>query len=74
MRERGKMAKKKRIKGRAVPSKKLAFSKKNWYVFLGGIITIILGFFALSKGSITIAPILLVLGYCVVIPLAILTK
>ncbi len=72
--EKGKMAKKKRTKGRAVPSKKLSFSRKNWFVFLGGIITILLGFLALSKGSITLAPILLVLGYCVVIPLAILTK
>ncbi len=68
------MAKKKRKRERKSPPKKLAFTRRNWVTLLGGVITIILGFFALSKGSITLAPILLVLGYCVIIPLAILTK
>jgi hypothetical protein len=33
---------------------------------------LILGFADLSRGGITVAPILLVLGYCVLIPIAIL--
>ena len=33
---------------------------------------LVLGFADLARGGVTIAPILLVLGYCVLIPLAIL--
>ena len=35
-------------------------------------LTLVLGFADLARGGETIAPILLVLGYCVLIPLAIL--
>ena len=42
-------------------------------MFFGiGLIVIIAGFIALATGDITIAPILLVIGYCVLIPIAIL--
>lgn len=37
-----------------------------------GLISIVSGFVLLSTGSITLAPVLLVLGYVVLIPLAIL--
>ena len=48
------------------------FNKRN-FAFLGiGLAVIILGFVFLAFGDITIAPILLVLGYCVVIPIGIL--
>ncbi len=36
-----------------------------------GLLMILVGYYALSKGSITLAPILLVAGYCVVVPAAI---
>jgi hypothetical protein len=36
-----------------------------------GLILILVGYFALSKGSITLAPLLLVAGYVVVVPAAI---
>jgi hypothetical protein len=36
------------------------------------LLTIVAGFFDLSRGGITIGPILLVLGYCVLVPIAIL--
>ena len=36
------------------------------------ILAIVLGFLDLARGGETVAPILLVLGYCVLIPLAIL--
>lgn len=68
------MTRKKRKKSKKAPPRKLAFTRRNWLMFGAGLITIILGFYALSKGSITLAPILLVLGYCVVVPLAILLK
>jgi hypothetical protein len=35
-------------------------------------LTILAGFFDLARGGETIAPILLVIGYCVLIPIAIL--
>jgi len=50
----------------------LPFTKRNW-TWLGiGLLVIIIGYIALAKGSITLAPILLVAGYCVLIPIAIL--
>jgi hypothetical protein len=36
------------------------------------LLTIVAGFLILSRGEVTIAPILLVLGYCVLVPIAIL--
>ena len=58
----------------------LPFSSENYFIFGVGIFLIILGYLALSKGpwngfwSLTLAPILLVIGYCVAIPLAILYR
>lgn len=40
-----------------------------WGIALG---TIALGFVDLWRGGVTLAPILLVIGYCVLVPLAIL--
>ena len=56
------------------------FTRKNWSLFLVGLATIILGYVFLSippaSGflSLTLAPILLVTGYCVLIPMAILIR
>jgi len=50
----------------------LPFTKRNWTWMGIGVLVIIIGFIALAKGSITLAPILLVLGYCVIIPISIL--
>jgi len=48
------------------------FGKRN-YIFLGiGLFLIIVGFIVMGTGDITISPIMLVLGYCVAIPLGIL--
>ena len=45
------------------------------FLFLGiGVATIVAGFIALSTGSITLAPLLLVVGYCVLIPVGLLVK
>ena len=48
----------------------LAFSTTNFVLFAVGLLVIIAGWLFLGKGSITLAPILLVIGYCVIIPLA----
>ena len=46
---------------------------KNNYLILGiGLLFIVVGFVFLAVGDITVSPILLVLGYCVIIPLGIL--
>lgn len=37
-------------------------------------LSIIIGYIALGSGSITLAPILLVLGYCVLFPVGIILK
>jgi uncharacterized membrane protein HdeD (DUF308 family) len=48
------------------------FDRRNWLILAAGLIVIIIGFIALAAGSITLAPILLVLGYCVLIPVGIM--
>ena len=58
----------------------LPFAKRN-YLWLGiGLLTIVAGYIALAQPpvdgflSLTLAPILLFIGYCVLIPLGILLK
>lgn len=43
-----------------------------WKVFGSGIACIVMGFVLLAVNNITVAPVLLVLGYCVLVPLAFL--
>ncbi|MFQ6007821.1 MAG: hypothetical protein ACE5K8_02615 [Candidatus Zixiibacteriota bacterium] len=50
------------------------FGKRNYLVFALALAVITIGYVALGQGSITLAPILLVLGYCVLIPIALLIK
>jgi len=58
----------------------LPFTRKNWLIFAIGLASIVLGYIFLrippADGffSLTLAPILLVLGYCALIPLAILFR
>lgn len=48
----------------------LRFSRKNGILGLAGLLVIVLGYALLAQGSITAAPLLLVLGYLVLLPLA----
>lgn len=56
----------------------LPFTSLNYQIFAAGIVVIILGYLALAQPpansfmSLTVAPILLVIGYCIIIPIAIL--
>jgi uncharacterized membrane protein len=50
------------------------FSKKNTMFFGIGLILLIIGFVLLAAGDITLAPILLAVGYLVFFPLGILLK
>lgn len=66
---------KQKTKGNVFP-----YTKTNGILFGLAILALILGYFALSRGpwnsfmSLTLAPILLVIGYCVLFPLAILYR
>jgi hypothetical protein len=52
----------------------IAFSARSYWLFGAGFASIIVGYIMLSKGSITLAPILLVAGYCALVPLAIFVR
>lgn len=50
------------------------FTLINYMLFGIGLLDIIIGWFLLRGGHITIAPIMLIAGYCVIIPLAIMLR
>lgn len=50
----------------------LRFSAVNGALGVAGLLTVVLGYVLLAGGSITAAPLLLVLGYAVLLPLAII--
>ena len=52
----------------------ISLKPKNWSFIGIGVIFIIVGYLFLANGSMTLAPILLVLGFCVLIPLGIILK
>jgi uncharacterized membrane protein HdeD (DUF308 family) len=65
------MVKAKRTRGARQRDDKV-FGRNNWLILAVAVAVIILGFVALAYGSMTIAPIMLVLGYCVLLPLGIM--
>jgi hypothetical protein len=67
-------AKKKNIGKRGSEGQRLPFSGRNFALIAIAVVFILLGFVVLSTGDITIAPLLLVLGYCVFLPIGILIK
>ncbi len=50
------------------------FGTRNYIVMAIALIVITIGYVTLGEGSITLAPLLLVIGYCVLIPAALLIK
>jgi len=46
----------------------------NYILFIAGLVVITAGWFLLRAGHVSISPILLVLGYCVMIPLGIIVR
>ncbi|HWR81964.1 MAG TPA: hypothetical protein VN285_01530 [Candidatus Deferrimicrobium sp.] len=58
----------------ATPAITWPFGKKNYLVFGAAVVVIALGYIALAMGSITLAPLLLVMGYCILIPVALLIR
>jgi len=53
---------------------KLYWKKTNSIIFASGILAIILGYIFLARESLTLAPILLVLGYAILIPVSLVYK
>ena len=49
-----------------------ALRKYRKYIISLGLILIVAGYLVLAGGSISLAPVLLVLGYCILIPLALI--
>ena len=62
------------------PTSAVPFGRRNWLLFGVGLAVIVLGYVLLSIPpadgflSLTAAPLLLVLGYCVILPVAILYR
>ncbi len=46
----------------------------NYVLFIAGLLVITLGWFLLRAGHVSVSPILLILGYCVMIPLGIIVR
>ncbi|NNF06206.1 MAG: hypothetical protein HKN21_05560 [Candidatus Eisenbacteria bacterium] len=63
----------KRSRSKTVARSDLDFGSRNYAALGAALVSILLGFFVLSRGSITLAPILLVLGYCVLVPYGLAT-
>ncbi|MCD4690863.1 hypothetical protein K8S17_05315 [bacterium] len=47
---------------------------KSTIIFAIAVVMIVVGFWTLARGSLTLAPLLLVAGYCVVVPFAIMAR
>ena len=60
--------------------RKLPFTKENYLLFVSGIVTLIVGYYLMTIGpwdsilSLYISPVLLIVAYCVLLPLAIMKK
>ena len=48
----------------ALPHSRLHFGTRNYLCFAAAALSLVAGYWLLSRGSTTAAPILLVLGYC----------
>jgi hypothetical protein len=74
------LPKEKITKKKAKRIESLSLEAINYQIILGGVVVIIAGYFALSAKpwdnpiAMNVAPILLVLGYCVIIPFGIIYR
>lgn len=73
MAKKEKKRKEKPVKKEAILTT-VKFSRKNTAFFGIGLVLIVIGFALLAAGDITVAPILLVVGYLVFFPLGILLR
>lgn len=54
-----------------IDARPLRFTALNWTLLTAAAILVVAGYFSLAAGSTTLAPVLLVLGYCVLVPLGV---
>jgi hypothetical protein len=54
------------------PQSRLQFGTPNIVLLAGAALALVAGYVLLAQGSVTAAPILLVLGYCVLLPLGLI--
>ncbi len=54
------------------PKGALRFAARNWILLALGLVAIVAGYALLAQGSTVLAPLLLVLGYVVLLPLGII--
>jgi hypothetical protein len=72
--------KKKKLSKKIITKPPFPFEKRNYTYFLIGLILLIIGYIFMMQGpansfwSRTLAPVILVISYCVVFPIAILSK
>ena len=66
------MPRKKTGSSTSAPQPSLRFSRVNAILGAAGLLALVLGYLLLADGSITAAPLLLVLGYVVLVPLALI--
>ncbi len=52
-----------------MPRSRLQFGSKNSVALAASAVALVLGYWLLSRGSTAVAPLLLVLGYCVFFPI-----
>lgn len=73
-------AKKIKLKDRKKIAEPIPLERENLILFLIGLLVLIVGYIFLAQGpansfwSLTVAPILLVIGYCVIIPISIIYR
>jgi hypothetical protein len=60
------------VRGERSGMVKSSSHKFKWKIFAAGMISIVAGYLLLAAADITVSPILLVLGYCILIPLSFL--
>jgi hypothetical protein len=53
-----------------VVGSRLHFGRRNWIAFAAATLSLAAGYWLLSRGSTTAAPVLLVFGYCIFFPAA----
>jgi uncharacterized membrane protein HdeD (DUF308 family) len=64
--------KRRQVQKKKPPEGSLVLGKRNVWLLTAGIVVILLGYLLLGRGSTSFAPVLLVLGYCVMVPLSIM--
>jgi hypothetical protein len=71
---------KKPLKKKRITEISLPFTKENYYLLLAGVAVIVFGYILMEMGgaydalALVVSPIILVIGYCVIIPFAIFYK